>query len=134
MVDPEVHEALVLIARYVPALQNGTFQAGEWSEPKDLPDGSMVMPYFEFGPDLLGFIGSCRHLMLRDFKWTAWINTDEGVRVRDNIENATVHELRQMVHASIRQDRFVEGLLAELVRSGYLLKLARRAQTLLDKG
>ena len=65
--------------------------------------------------------------------WTAWIETEEARRLRDDrtaIEAATVEQLQKLLTALIRQDRFVTGALAGAFESGLLTAIVRRVEQL----
>ncbi|RYF01211.1 MAG: hypothetical protein EOO77_33270 [Oxalobacteraceae bacterium] len=119
------------IAAFRDKLESGRFDAGHWVEPVDQADGSMVMGYFHMGADMLAFMSAAGPLMVKGFDWPSWIHAD-GARVRDEIETATQDELRQVIHALVRQERFVEGLLNSAYEDGTLLRITKRAGQLVD--
>ena len=63
-----------------------------------------------------------------------WLQTEEGAALRDRPEalaTASPDELRKLLTAIIRSDRFVEGSIVGAFESGLLARIARRASALL---
>lgn len=118
------------LARLLPAMERGTFEAGQWAGGDPLPDGSITFPWFEWGEGIKAFVAACGPLMLRGFDWGAWQRTEAAQRLFELPETASAHELRQMITAMVRQERFVEGLLAGYYRDGLMMRVCERAQVL----
>jgi len=71
--------------------------------------------------------------ILQDFDWPSWSHGPEGKRFlgnREAIASATCQQLRKILTTLIRQDRFVEGGLAEAYKDKTLLAIVERAEAL----
>jgi hypothetical protein len=74
--------------------------------------------------------------VLRDFDWSEWMQTPEAIALRDDTEvlkRANPDQLAKLLTMLIRQDRFVEGSLAETFDSGLLTAILRRAAALAEE-
>jgi hypothetical protein len=68
-----------------------------------------------------------------DFDWPTWMQTDEAIHLRDDLDSlaqATPEQLAHLLTVMIRQDRFVEGSLGAHAESGLLVSVLRRAAVL----
>ncbi|RYD69383.1 MAG: hypothetical protein EOP84_28555 [Verrucomicrobiaceae bacterium] len=68
--------------------------------------------------------------MLKGFSWPDWIHTEDADRVQADISAASEEDIRKLLTAMIRQERFCEGVLASAFQSGLFLAIARRAAVL----
>jgi hypothetical protein len=118
-----VKEHLLALAAFIPKLEDKTFDAGDWGG-GGTNDGVMTMPFFMHGDDMGAFLDAARPLMMPNFDWGKWA---EASHVQANIETASLDDLRRLIHRLIRQERFVEGLLARAYTDGDFLRIARRA-------
>jgi hypothetical protein len=130
MSEENMKENLAALGRFAPMLSLDTFDVGQWGGGGDNEDGSMVMPHFLHGDDLLAFLDACYPVMATGFKWSEWIRTEEATHVRDHLDTASEYDLRRLVTAVVRQERFVEGMLLSAYKNGLLLKIAERAKAL----
>lgn len=121
-------EHFAALAAFVPALEAASFKSGEWAGGETDGDGVITMPWFNQNADMSAFIDACYPLMLKGFAWPEWIHTEDADRVQADFSVATEEEVRKVITAMIRQERFVEGLLASACQNGTFLKIARRAK------
>ena len=93
------------------------------------------MPWFDYSPDALRFRADVsRAGFVQPFDWMAWMGTPEAqalVADHTRVATANAEDLRRLLTAIIRGDRFVEGNIVGAFESGMLLAIARRAQALL---
>jgi len=68
------------MARYLLALENPDFTAGEFSPVQRTESGSIVMPYVIFGDIADDFIRAAydHGWVLRGFDWVSWARSDEA--------------------------------------------------------
>jgi hypothetical protein len=107
------------------------FDFGHWVPSQERAGGIWTMPYFDFSPDALDFLRTCR--VLPGFDWPAWQHTEEAQRLLNDhtkIHQASAEQLYRLLTALIRGDRFGEGTLANAYESGLLTGIARRARDL----
>tara|TARA_Y100000589_G_scaffold224344_1_gene211926 strand:+ start:389 stop:736 length:348 start_codon:yes stop_codon:yes gene_type:complete len=67
------------------------------------------------------------------FDWPNWMQTEEATQLRDDpnaLANATPKQLQKLLTVMIRQERFVEGSLAEHFESGLIDRIMDRAAVL----
>jgi hypothetical protein len=126
-------EHLDALARLLPAIERGSFDAGQWAGGDPLPDGSISFPWFAWGEGIKAFVHACGPLMLRGFDWGTWQRSEESQRVFEHLETASEQELRQIITTIVRQERFVEGMLAGYYRDGLLKRLCERARDLVHR-
>ncbi len=135
---PITEEGLRVLAEWVPRLASPDLDFGHWviSEPDQ--DGVLQMPWYDYSPDALRFMAEASGAgFVQPFDWMSWMGTPEGrALVADPTRVAAVdaEDLRRLLTAIIRGDRFMEGNVVGAFESGMLLAIARRAQTLLATG
>jgi uncharacterized protein DUF6508 len=70
---------------------------------------------------------------IQDFDWARWKDGDEGRTLlahRDAIATADCGQLAKVLTTLVRQDRFVDGALAEAYENKILLAVVERAEVL----
>ena len=74
------------------------------------------------------FIGLCETThFIQPFDWGAWIQDHPRVANRgDGIEELSLEELGKLLTAHVRGDRFCDGHLLEVMRSGQMARLLER--------
>ncbi len=117
-------ESMKALAEFLPKFEAPEFRFGRWES-----------EWFSLSQDGHGFVSTCYETgwVQLGFDWPKWIGTREAARLRDDpagIENASPEQLRRLLTALIRQDRFVEGLLGGAFESGLLLRIVRRVAEL----
>ncbi|HET8785113.1 MAG TPA: DUF6508 domain-containing protein [Candidatus Limnocylindrales bacterium] len=136
----DLRARLEAIGAFADELEAPDFGAGQWhdSERTRTPDGDVwTMPWFELSERADAFIRTAAGSgWVEPFDWMAWVETDEGKSLREDREalaRATPDQLRRLLTAVIRADRFSEGSLEWAFGSGLMAAIARRARTLLDE-
>ena len=87
------------------------------------------------GPHLVEEAITAGHELETVLATPAWLETPRGRALawdRDALATATPDELRKLLTAIVRSDRFTEGSFAGAYESGLLLAIARRAAKLLE--
>lgn len=122
------------LAEWLPRLEPGGLDFGEWEGGETQADGTMMMPWFDLSPDGRALVAA---LPVVSFPWPDWMQTDEARALLadySRIDQATAEQVVKLSTALVRGDRFSEGTLAWAFESGLLLALARRAAALLRPG
>jgi hypothetical protein len=125
-----------VLAELAPLLDAPDADFGHWEVPPER-DGVGSLGYSVLGPVGEAFraaVASGGWIQV-GFAWRAWLQTDEGRRLRDEpsaIDTATIPQLERLLTAIVRSDRFSEGSLAGAFASGLLGRIARRAAALAD--
>lgn len=132
--DPE-RRRLEALAAFLPVFDSADFVFGQWEQPPPDPDGTLHFPYFVFRPDAQSFLEEVDRggWVITGFDWTTWNSTPEAVSLRrgDGLARATPIALARLFTALVRQERFVEGTLAEAHESGLLRRIVARAASLI---
>lgn len=120
----------------MPRLASPDIDFGHWVTYEPDEDGVMQMPWFDYSPEARRFMADVSGAgFVHPFDWMAWMGTPGALAlVADptRVAKADAEDLRRLLTAIIRGDRFVEGNVAGAFESGMLLAIARRAQALLD--
>ena len=118
---------MAALAAFLPVLDSRV--AGVWKGGQKNADGVIQMPWFEYSDELLAFI--------RAFYAGGWVDTtcnwvEDGDWVRgftdepERLDSANVEDVRRLITAHLRADRFNEGHIASVVESGHMAALVRR--------
>ena len=126
-------QRLEALASFLPAFESPDFVFGGWDEPAA---GGLQFPHFTLSPAAEGFLAEVTDggWIIEGFDWKAWNATPEAVALRrgDGFERATPIALARLLTALVRQDRFVEGTLAEAHEDGLLRRIVARAAALVE--
>lgn len=135
----DLRARLEALAAFSKELDAPDFDAGHWhdSEVRQTPDGEIrTMPWFELSGRAEAFTRTAAaNDWVLPFDWMAWVETDEAKGLRDDrqaLANATPDQLRHLLTAVIRAERFSDGSLEWAFQTGLMAAIARRAQTLID--
>ena len=124
-------DGLRRLAAHLPTLESPEFSFGEWVPSWTDAAGHTHMPWYRFSPAAEAFLQDAGALV-EPFDWPAWLATTDGQRLRDPaaVATASVEDLRRLLTAVLRSDRFTEGSIAGAWESGLLLAIVRRAREL----
>jgi hypothetical protein len=132
----DVAEGLRRIAAWEARLAAPDFTIGAWEGGTTGDDGVIQMPWFAYsdeGRRLLRDLAA----VIEVFDWMSWTRTPRGQELvgrPETIASATVVELRRVITAIVRGDRFTEGNVACAFERGFLAAIARRAGELAGQG
>ena len=126
MSSGSVAERIDALLEFLPVVE--ARHAGDWRGGDKKPDGSIAMPWMEYGQQVLDFIRACGvNGWLEPFDWMAWL--PEALYLHDHsevLETASVETLRKLLTLHIRRDRFFEGHLANMIEDGHIAAILRR--------
>ncbi|WP_417628277.1 DUF6508 domain-containing protein [Pararhodobacter aggregans] len=130
-------EALAAMAAFLPRLKANGASFGEFVEPKKIRDRTYTMPYWRSCDLADDFVEMAyREGWVQKVDWVAWAATATGRSLLHQpgaVEDADLAQLRYLITALIRKDRFVDGTLVAAFESGLLLRVAARADALLRR-
>jgi hypothetical protein len=90
------------------------------------------MPYFAYSPAVEQFVAAlyAQGLIVK-FDWGAWCDSG-NVYMEDpeHLAQADLLTLRKLLTAHVRQDRFIEGHLAQMFESGHTAAILPRLQAI----
>lgn len=133
--SPSLRERLSSLASFLPVFEAPDFEFAFWTEPEEAEPGVITLPESILSMPAMEFIDAAYAMnwVMRGFDWSEWMQTPEAIALRDNPEalgQATPPQLGKLLTVVIRQDRFVDGSLAEAFDSGLLTAILRRAAAL----
>lgn len=133
---PPSPDALRALAGWATRFARPDFSMGAWVVAQPDEDGVTQLPWFSYSDDADAFRGMLgEHGWIEVFDWRAWLDTPRGHALandRGALAGASGEELRRLLTAIVRSDRFSEGSFAGAFESGLLLAIARRAAALLQ--
>ena len=106
------------------------------SEPTEQQRLEALATYRDHADDV-DFAAMCYDFnWVEPFDWPTWMETDEAALLRDDhnaLANASSEQLQKLLTVIVRQERFVEGSLAEHFESGLIDRIMDRAAVLADQ-
>lgn len=128
--------ALISLASFLKEIDDPEFKAGEWNSSEKSRDGYIHMPYVDFSPTVVRFIEAAyeNDWVMADFDWPEWARSSRAMRLHDDpdsISQAGASDLFRLLTVFIRQDRFMEGALLEAFDNGLIIRIVRRAASIL---
>lgn len=136
--NPSVREHLSSLAAFLPVFEAPDFKFAFWTDPEEAEPGVITLPESILSMPAMEFIDSAYAMdwVIHDFDWSEWMQTPEATALRDDtvvLKRANPDQLAKLLTVLIRQDRFVEGSLAEAFDSGLLTAILRRAAALAEE-
>ena len=125
--DPHgTRAAIDALLPFLPTFESDRFRAGEWH----VEEG--VMPFFSPDEEVGRFVEALyEHGWVVPFDWPAWREEAERyVGSPESVAGADLDTIRRLLTTHVRQDRFCDGHLAEMIRNGHVAVVLRRLQEL----
>ena len=96
-----------------------------------LPDGAIQMPYLDYTPEALRLLQALeRHHVTVVFDWMSWQDEARAYLDPEKVATASLEDVRRLLTLHMRKERFCEGHMAEMIRSGHIVALLRRLDSL----
>jgi hypothetical protein len=136
---PEAMIALELggLARFADIFSAPGFSFGQWSQAETLANGLIVLPGYNLSDEGRSFHKTVYELgWVTRFQWSEWMETPTAKALFANaagVAKASVEDLRCMLTALVRGERFCEGTLANAFKQGILTAIVQRARVLLNE-
>jgi hypothetical protein len=133
--DPSLHD-IDAVLRFLPVVASPDFDPGRMhsgvSSTSRSDEKTPTPPYFEASPELDGLIQTLYdHHFISNFDWSEWQPVAERyAREPSLLSGAGLGTLRKLFTTHVRRERFCDGHLAEVFKSGHLLALLRRLETI----
>jgi hypothetical protein len=127
---PITAEQIDAILPYLLVFESADFSPGKVS--KTPPN---VMPWLEHSSEVTAFIQTLYDTdWMADFDWGPWQGSarkyfDDPKK----IERAKVGTIQKLLITHVREDRFCEGHLAEMIECGHIVALLRRLKVIREK-
>lgn len=124
------------LAAWADRLAPGAITFATWAGGEAMDDGSfMSMPCPVYHEDVQAFIAEAydRGWVLSDFDWTDWTR-NRAARLYANdpatVESAPAADLFRLLTVALRSERFRDGAFLEVLETGLIDAITRRAATL----
>lgn len=122
---PEISlQQVDVVLRFLPIFEQPGYVFGEWHSPEG------QMPFYSMSREAADFVQALYdQQIIFPFDWTSW--QDEAVRYITDLEMIKTADLvtcRKLLTTHVRQDRFVEGHLANMLESGHITAVLKRLQ------
>lgn len=121
------------LASFASVIREPGFTFGQWHAAERRPDGTLLMPWFEFSDAALSLIFAAAGLITPGFDWPSWAQSEEAQLLKNvpaAMAGAGPAEISKMLTWLVRSDRFTEGSLAGAYESGLLGRLLDRVAVL----
>jgi len=127
---PLTKENIDKILEYLPLLEDKTKKFFV-EAPQDKP-GVVVLPaYLMTSIGLKLYEDLYKEAFVTDFKWVDWVyEAGEYSAYDEKLAKADLKDVRRLLTIIVRQDRFCEGLLEEVIGSGLMLKILKRLKAI----
>lgn len=127
-------ERLRLLARHRATFEAPGFSFGAWKPSWTDADGVIHLGWYEFSDEAEAFLADARAGgWVTPFDWGAWLATAEGEALSTDpsaVARADAVDLRHLLTALVRGERFGDGTLASAHERGILTAVVRRAAKL----
>lgn len=124
------------ILAFLPRFQSPGFTAGTRRGGAAAEDGVLQLPWVELSGDLRRFVATLYGQgAIVVFDWASWAHST-GARLADDpgaLARADIDDLRRLLTAIVRQDRFSEGSLLGAFDSGLIVRILERVAELVAK-
>jgi hypothetical protein len=135
---PDFLPQLQALARYLPTLERTDFHAGAFAPVQKTESGALIMPYAVYSDVVVAFVKAAYEhgCVLTGFRWPEWAHAAEAQGLchdPSKLARATPEQLLRLLTATIRQDRFCEGVLLCAFETGLMLGIVRRAAAILEE-
>ena len=129
--------ALMALARFADIFSAPGFSFGEWSKSSARDDGLLEWPFYHLSDEGSAFHNAVYNLgWIRPFNWSDWMKTPKAKALfasPEGVAGASVNDLRRMLTAIFRGERFCDGTLADAFETGILTAIVQRAGVLLNE-
>lgn len=127
-------ERLTRMAGFLAPLSDPHLQFMDETTSISTEEATIVLPG-SYAPIVEDFLELCTQdgWIKRGFNWSEWIRTDEArVLLQDSgaIASATLDQISMILTALVRQERFCNGALHEVHRTGFLQRVLARVADL----
>lgn len=125
--DPSLADIDALL-RFLPTIEQPDFDPGRMHPAAAPGEEGHDAPYFEASPEMEELILALhQHGWVSDFDWSEWQTVAERYAKNPTLlKEAGLGTLRKLFTTHVQREKFCDGHLAEVARSGHLAALLRR--------
>jgi uncharacterized protein DUF6508 len=132
-VKPVSIEQIPAVIKFLPILESINPEDLERAvKSPELAEDSLEVGRFEYHPAVYEFMRACDdHGLVQPFDWPAW--TRQGRRYMSDpslVASARLTTCIKLITASLRYERFCDGHLEEVIKSGHIAAVLRRLEQL----
>lgn len=129
--NPVSTEQIHAVAKFLPIFENiDPDNFAHLDNPVETTDGVPVLGHLEYHPAVYEFMDVCyENGLVQGFDWVAW--TKVGRRYMKDparVASARLTTCTKLITAHLRAERFCDGHLEEMLRSGHITAILRRLQ------
>ena len=134
-IKPVSAEQIQAVIKFLPILESiRPEDLARMVNPPALEEDSLIVGHLEYHPAVYDFMQACYdHGLVQPFDWSAW--AEEGRRYMNDaafIDRARLTTCIKLITASVRYQRFCDGHLGEVIKSGHITAILRRLKQLAD--
>jgi hypothetical protein len=123
------------VVAFLPRLEGiAKDEFGHWETPPQRNDNTIELGNLEYHPAVDAFVRACYdNEFVQSFDWVAW--SDEAQRYLDDsslISSADLATCIKLITTHLRKERFSEGHLEAMLRSGHIVAILRRLRQLAE--
>jgi hypothetical protein len=126
--DPVKIEHIDKILTFLPKFERPGFSAGECISQKG------EFPYCKYAPEVHAFISTIYDDgWIYLFDWSSW--QKEAIKYLNDpseLESADLDTLRKLLTLHVRKERFCEGHMSEMIKSGHIVAILKRLRMIRD--
>ena len=128
-------EQIPAVTKFLPIFESINPEALERAvKPQELVAYSFEVGRYEYHPAVYEFMQACYDRgLVQPFYWPAW--TRQGRRYMSDpslVASARLTTCTKLITASLRYERFCDGHLGEVIKSGHIAAILRRLKQLAD--
>lgn len=129
---PLTKENIDNILKYLPLLEDKANKF--YSEVSQDESGAIVLPFYVMtGIGLKFYDDLYKEGFVTKFRWMDWIEAEEYSASDEKLSKADLKDIRRLLTTIVRQDRFCEGLLEEVIENGLMLKILKRLKEIREE-
>ena len=117
------------ILRFLPIFEGEGYKFGEWVA------RAGQFPCYSYSDEVQEFVKTLyEHDMIVPLDWAHWHKrAQQYQKDRTSVESADLATIRRLLTAHVRADRFTEGHLAAVLKSGHITAMLRRLKEIRDE-
>jgi ADP-ribosyl-[dinitrogen reductase] hydrolase len=132
-VKPFSRESIRAVVKFLPILESiGPEDLARIVKPPALKEDGFVVGHLEYHQAVHEFMRACYdNELVQPFDWPAWAR--QGRRYMSDpafVASARLETCIKLIMASVRYERFCDGHLGEVIKSGHIAAILRRLETI----
>lgn len=132
---PLTNENIDKILEYLPYFQNSSNKFYEFIDSNNNSNELFQFPYYKYSDKVFEFEKELyTQRFIINFRWSSWIRKAAKYSVeREQLLIADLGDIRKLLTVAIKQNEVFEGLLAEVIDSGFMLRILERLKAIREE-